>query len=102
ALPASKGLVLGVVGFGTAAAGETGRLAASAPFVAGGPVATHCLLIAERNGGAPIAACVDLERAGASRGPLLHSLGFDRAPACALEFDHVALEGSTALQSEAA
>lgn len=72
--------------------GARSKLRGQVRLVPGGSVATHAVVAAEVDAGS--SAIVFTELAGVSRLPAADTLGFDRVPVRALEFDDVAVDAT--------
>lgn len=91
---AASGPVLGLLDLDAPvpaqATAGTIRLRGESRVVAGGPVATHAIVLAETGNDSPAMVHVDLRAPGVSRVTSTGTLGFDFVPVCALLFDDVA------------
>lgn len=95
----APGRVLGVLELGATVPAQAGagtiRLQGESRAVAGGPVATHAVILAETGSNSPALVSVDLAAPGVSRVPAAVALGFDFIPVCALRYDDVATQPVT-------
>jgi alkylation response protein AidB-like acyl-CoA dehydrogenase len=101
----APGRVLGVLELGAPVPAQvsagTIRLHGESRVVAGGPIATHAVILADTGSTLPAVVSVDLAAPGVSRIPPAGALGFDFVPVCALRFEDVATQPVTLANSAA-